>query len=87
MPHKVNPCTIENAMGNCHMSNAVLNVLSNRLPISFLQRDLSNSTLLRNVGVAFGHSLLSCKMLIRGINKLELCQKKIQQDLGIINYK
>ena len=81
MPHKVNPCMIENAMGNFYISNGIFNVLCNRLPISFLQRDLSNSTLLRNIGVAMGHSLLALKMLKQGLHKLIFDHTKIQQDL------
>lgn len=72
MPHKVNPINFENAEGNFGIANALLVHLSNTLPISRLQRDLSGSTVMRNVGVAFAHSLLGCQQLQAGLGKLSV---------------
>jgi adenylosuccinate lyase len=81
MPHKVNPIDFENSEGNLGMANAVLEHLSAKLPISRLQRDLTDSTVLRNVGTPFGHILISLQSTLKGLDKLELNQSKIDQDL------
>lgn len=81
MPHKVNPIDFENSEGNLGMANAVLEHISAKLPISRLQRDLTDSTVLRNVGTPFGHMIISMKATLKGLNKLELDQTKIDQDL------
>lgn len=72
MPHKVNPIDFENAEGNLGLANAVFRHLAEKLPISRLQRDLSDSTVMRNIGVAFGHSLLAYKSLLTGFHKIEV---------------
>jgi adenylosuccinate lyase len=82
MPHKVNPIDFENAEGNLSLGTAILDFLSQRLPISRWQRDLVDSTLLRNLGVAMGHCVLGYKSLLKGLNKLALNENKIQQDLA-----
>lgn len=81
MPHKVNPIDFENAEGNFGIANAIFEHLSAKLPISRLQRDLTDSTVLRNVGVPLGHTLIGLKSLIKGINKLELNKAAIDADL------
>jgi len=81
MPHKVNPIDFENAEGNLGMANAVLEFLSGKLPISRLQRDLTDSTVLRNVGLPFGYSLIAFKSILRGIGKLLLNEEAIHADL------
>ncbi len=81
MPHKVNPIDFENAEGNFGIANALLSLLSEKLPISRMQRDLSDSTVLRNLGVAFGHSFLGWKSLETGIAKLEVNRAKLAEDL------
>jgi adenylosuccinate lyase len=81
MPHKVNPIDFENAEGNLGVSNALLSHLAEKLPISRLQRDLTDSTVIRNVGVAMGHALLALSSLERGINKLEVAPEPINADL------
>ena len=81
MPHKVNPIDFENAEGNFGVANALLNFLSEKLPISRLQRDLSDSTVLRNLGVAFGHSFLGWRSLEVGIAKLEVNRAQLAEDL------
>lgn len=81
MPHKVNPIDFENAEGNFGMANAVFEHLSAKLPISRLQRDLTDSTVLRNIGVPFGYSLIAFKSLLKGLNKLVLNEEKLKQDL------
>ncbi|RYX81976.1 adenylosuccinate lyase [bacterium] len=82
MPHKVNPIDFENAEANLGLSNAMLGHLSEKLAISRLQRDLSDSSALRNLGVGIGHSLLALVALTRGLNKLELNEKKLADDLN-----
>jgi adenylosuccinate lyase len=82
MPHKVNPIDFENAEGNLGIANSLLNHLANKLPISRWQRDLTDSTVLRNMGVALGYCLLSYKSLIKGLNKLEVNVNKINQDIN-----
>ncbi len=81
MPHKVNPIDFENAEGNLGLANALLEHLSNKLPISRWQRDLTDSTVLRNVGVAFGHSLIAYLSFQKGLGKLELHAQRLQEDL------
>ena len=81
MPHKVNPIDFENAEGNLGMSNAVLTFLSTKLPISRLQRDLTDSTVTRNIGVPIAHTLIAVKSLLKGLDKLLLNEDKIRQDL------
>ena len=82
MPHKVNPINFENAEGNLMMANSLFDFMSNKLPISRLQRDLTDSTVLRNVGVAFAHTLISFKSLIKGFNRIDVNLDMIQDDLG-----
>ncbi|MGA1579521.1 MAG: adenylosuccinate lyase [Luminiphilus sp.] len=81
MPHKVNPIDFENAEGNLGLANAILSHLAEKLPISRLQRDLTDSTVLRNMGVAVGHTLLALSSLERGINKLEVASEPMNADL------
>ena len=81
MPHKVNPIDFENAEGNLGLANAVFEYLSGKLPVSRMQRDLTDSTTLRNIGVPFAHTLLALKSIERGISRLVLNQKKLKQDL------
>jgi adenylosuccinate lyase len=81
MPHKVNPIDFENAEGNLGMANAINEHLSAKLPISRLQRDLTDSTVLRNVGVPLSHMLIALNSLLKGVNKLELNEKAINKDL------
>ena len=81
MPHKVNPIDFENSEGNLGLANAIFNHLSDKLPISRLQRDLTDSTISRNIGVPIAHSLLAYKSLIKGLNKLLLNEDAISQDL------
>lgn len=81
MPHKVNPIDFENSEGNLGIANAVFEHLSAKLPISRLQRDLTDSTVLRNVGVPFGHTLIGFKSTLKGLNKLLLNDAKFAEDL------
>ena len=81
MPHKVNPIDFENSEGNLGAANALLRFLADKLPVSRWQRDLSDSTALRNVGVALGHSLLAWKSCLRGLGKLEVDAKRMADDL------
>ncbi len=81
MPHKVNPIDFENAEGNLGVANALLNHFSAKLPISRWQRDLTDSTVQRNLGVALGHSLLACESLIKGLSKLSYNAERIANDL------
>lgn len=81
MPHKVNPIDFENAEGNLGISTAILEHLSAKLPISRLQRDLTDSTVLRNIGVPFAHIILAIRSIEKGLGKLVLNEKKIQEDL------
>ena len=81
MPHKVNPIDFENAEGNLGLANAILEFLSGKLPVSRLQRDLTDSTVLRNVGLPFGYGLIAIKSLEKGIGKLLLNEDAIRQDL------
>ncbi len=81
MPHKVNPIDFENSEGNLGLANAILEHLSAKLPISRMQRDLTDSTVLRNIGVPMAHTLLSIKSLMKGLDKLVLNQEKLKKDL------
>lgn len=81
MPHKVNPIDFENSEGNLGIANSILSHLANKLPVSRLQRDLSDSTASRNIGTAFAHCLLAFKSTLKGLDKIEINQKKIEQDL------
>ena len=81
MPHKVNPIDFENAEGNLGIANAILSFLSNKLPVSRLQRDLTDSTVLRNIGQPFAHTLIAILSLIKGVNKLFVNEIKIADDL------
>jgi len=81
MPHKVNPIDFENSEGNLGMSNAILQFLAQKLPVSRLQRDLTDSTVLRNFGVPMGHSLIAFKSTLKGLCKLILNEKKLSEDL------
>lgn len=81
MPHKVNPIDFENGEGNLGYANAIFEHLSMKLPISRLQRDLSDSTVLRNIGVPIGHSLIAFNSLLKGLNKLIVNKDKIKSDL------
>ena len=81
MPHKVNPIDFENAEGNLSFSNAILGYLAEKLPISRLQRDLTDSTVLRNVGTPLGHMLIAFQSISQGLSKLEVNRSKIQEDL------
>jgi adenylosuccinate lyase len=81
MPHKVNPIDFENAEGNLGLANAVFEHMAVKLPISRLQRDLTDSTVLRNVGVPVAHNIIAIRSLLKGINKLELEEASIRADL------
>ena len=81
MPHKVNPIDFENSEGNLGLANAVLRHLAEKLPISRLQRDLTDSTVLRNMGVAFGYTVLAFDSTLRGLNKLEANPERLAADL------
>lgn len=81
MPHKVNPIDFENAEGNLGMADAIFTHLSMKLPVSRLQRDLTDSTVLRNIGVPFGHSLIAFKSILKGFGKLLLNKEAIDRDL------
>jgi adenylosuccinate lyase len=81
MPHKVNPIDFENAEGNCGVANALLEHLGTKLPISRWQRDLTDSTVLRNLGVAFGYMVVALESALRGLNKLELARDVLAADL------
>ena len=81
MPHKVNPIDFENSEGNLGLANAVLRHMAEKLPISRWQRDLTDSTVLRNMGVAFGYTLLGYDSCLRGLNKLEINPTKLAEDL------
>ncbi len=81
MPHKVNPIDFENAEGNLGMANAVLRHMADKLPISRMQRDLTDSTVLRNIGVGLGYALLAYDSCLRGLNKLEVNPARMAEDL------
>jgi adenylosuccinate lyase len=81
MPHKVNPIDFENSEGNLGISNALLQFLAQKLPVSRLQRDLTDSTVLRNVGVPIGHSMIAVQSTLKGLRKLILNREKLAEDL------
>ena len=81
MPHKVNPIDFENSEGNLGIANAILQFLAQKLPVSRLQRDLTDSTVLRNVGVPLGHGLIAIQSTLKGLRKLILNEEKLQEDL------
>ena len=81
MPHKVNPIDYENSEGNLGIANAILQFLAAKLPVSRLQRDLTDSTVLRNVGVPMGHALIAFQSTLKGLRKLILNEQKLQEDL------
>jgi adenylosuccinate lyase len=81
MPHKVNPIDFENSEGNLGLANAVLSHLAQKLPVSRLQRDLTDSTVLRNVGVPLGHMLIALSSTLKGLRKLLLNRDAIDRDL------
>ena len=81
MPHKVNPIDFENSEGNLGIANAIFEHLSSKLPVSRMQRDLTDSTVLRNVGVPFGHTLIAFASTLKGLNKLLLNESKFQEEL------
>ena len=83
MPHKVNPIDFENSEGNIGLANSMLNFFAEKLPISRLQRDLSDSTALRNIGVAFGYSVISYKSTLRGLEKISPNRNKINEELDM----
>jgi adenylosuccinate lyase len=82
MPHKINPINFENAEGNLGISNTLLSHFSTKLPISRMQRDLSDSTVLRNQGVAMAHSLLAIKNIIKGLNRLSVDKTSTKNELN-----
>ena len=82
MPHKVNPIDFENAEGNLGLANAMLKHLAEKLPVSRWQRDLTDSTVLRNIGVAMGYAALAYQSLMTGLNKLELNEERLSEDLN-----
>jgi adenylosuccinate lyase len=81
MPHKVNPIDFENAEGNLGLANSMFDFLSNKLPISRLQRDLTDSTVVRNIGVAFGYSLVAYKSIIKGLDKIDINYDAMSKEL------
>jgi len=81
MPHKVNPIDFENAEGNFGMANAISNFLSAKLPVSRLQRDLTDSTVLRNIGLPLAHSMIAYKSLLKGLGKVIINEENIRKDL------
>ena len=81
MPHKVNPIDFENSEGNLGIANAILQFLAQKLPVSRLQRDLTDSTVLRNVGVPVGHSVIAIQSTLKGLRKLILNEEKLKEDL------
>jgi adenylosuccinate lyase len=81
MPHKVNPIDFENSEGNCGLANAIFGHLSAKLPISRLQRDLTDSTVIRNMGVGFGYSMIAYHSTIKGLSKLKLNEQNLAKDL------
>lgn len=82
MPHKVNPIDFENSEGNLGIANAILQFLAQKLPISRLQRDLTDSTVLRNIGVPLGHGVIAIQSTLKGLRKLILHEEKLQEDLN-----
>jgi adenylosuccinate lyase len=83
MPHKVNPIDFENAEGNCGVANALLRHFADKLPLSRWQRDLTDSTVMRNLGVALGHTLIAWSSLGRGLEKIEPVRERMAADLDV----
>jgi adenylosuccinate lyase len=81
MPHKVNPIDFENSEGNLSYANSIFEFLSSKLPISRLQRDLTDSTVLRNIGVPFSHTIIGFNSTLKGLKKLLVNKNKIESDL------
>ncbi len=81
MPHKINPINHENSMANIRISNGIIKSLTENLPVSRMQRYLSDSSMLRNIGVVIAHSLISVKQTLIGINKMEVNEEHIGKDL------
>ena len=81
MPHKVNPIDFENSEGNIGLANAILSFMSQKLPVSRMQRDLTDSTTLRNMGVGFAYTLIAARSTLKGLGKLELNEKRLADDL------
>jgi len=81
MPHKVNPINHENSMANIRIANSIFDTLSTNLQISRMQRDLSDSSMLRNIGVGFAHTIISIQQTIKGVSKMEVNAKKLEKDL------
>ena len=81
MPHKINPINFENAEGNLQLANSLLEGFIRKLPISRMQRDLSDSTVLRNIGLAFGYILVAVNSLTTGLSKLKINNPKLEQEL------
>ena len=87
MPHKVNPIDFENSEGNLGIANAIFDHLSNKLPISRLQRDLTDSTVLRNIGVPLAHTIIAVKSTLKGLNKLinkEAIEKDLEKNWAVV---
>ena len=82
MPHKINPIQFENAEGNLGLAISILTHLSNKLPISRMQRDLTDSTTLRNQGVAMGYSYLSCKNILKGLRRITVNKAEMKNELN-----
>ena len=82
MPHKINPIKFENSEGNLGLANALLNHFAMKLPISRLQRDLSDSTVERNFGTALAHSLIAYEYLLKGLSRISINEKKVRDDLN-----
>ncbi len=83
MPHKVNPIDFENAEGNLGMANSMFHFFSSKLPISRLQRDLTDSTVLRNIGVPIAHTLIAFNSLLKGLEKIVLNEPQLHKDLDM----
>ena len=81
MPHKINPINFENGEGNLGLANSIFNYLSSKLVISRMQRDLSDSTVMRNIGVGFGYSVVAYNNIVKGTKKISLNEAKIKEDL------
>jgi adenylosuccinate lyase len=81
MPHKVNPIDFENSEGNLGVANALLEHMARKLPVSRLQRDLTDSTVLRNLGLVFGYTLTACQSALRGLGKVALDPARLAEDL------
>ena len=82
MPHKINPIQFENSEGNLGLANSILSHLSNKLPISRMQRDLTDSTTLRNQGIAMGYSYLACKNILKGLKRITVNKPAMKKELN-----